>query len=194
MTRIIQFTGVQGSGKTTMRKLLTQYLEHMNATVLDQYLGVKESISRDAAELGFTLNESTNFETQYYLAVRYIMLDLELRKYASIIEADYIIVDRSPLDVIPYAMTADIDFEDKKYIKNMLLTHFHNYPADLVYCVPLKKIEEDGTRSVSKQFQDEIDLEFANTLDYISQWSNYITLGVAPIEQRFEYLRGVLQL
>ena len=118
MTEIITFTGVQGSGKTTMRRKLVDHLREKGYDVMSQYVGINESISRDAALLGFTLNEKTDFNTQYYLAAKYIVVDLETRIKAESEEVDYIVVDRSPLDVIPYSENASYSLYQKKLIRD----------------------------------------------------------------------------
>ncbi len=189
MTEVITFTGVQGSGKTTMRIMLANHLKLKGKTVINQYDGVMDSISRDAGLKGFTLNEETNFETQYYLANKYIVLDIETRKRANQGNFDYLVLDRSVLDVIPYALNAEsINFEDKELIRDMLYEHFRRYPSNLIYCVPLRKIEGDGIRSVNQQFQDEIDNEFVEVMNKVRSMTNVTTLGLADVKTRFKYL------
>ena len=163
MTRIISFTGSQGTGKTTMRNLLVKKLEDAGYSVLSDYDGVKTSISRDAAEDGFALNEGTTFEAQYYMASRYISAELLTRKHAELCDIDFIVLDRSVLDVIPYTQVSmSIDVEGKSIISNMLLTHFNLYPVDLmIYCRPISELVSDGLRSVNKEFSYDIDEKFA---------------------------------
>lgn len=163
MTKIISFTGSQGTGKTTMRNLLVNKLEDAGNIVLADYVSVRTSISRDAFEDGFALNEETNFEAQYYMASKYISADVLTRKYAKLHNIDYIVLDRSVLDVIPYTQEANkISPSNKNIIVNMLLTHFNLYPVDLmIYCRPISKLVEDGVRSVNEKFSEDIDKKFA---------------------------------
>ncbi len=188
MTEVITFTGVQGSGKTTMRIMLANHLKKKGYTVINQYEGVHDSISRDAALKGFTLNEDTNFETQYYLACKYMVLDLETRKRAEAENFDYIVLDRSPLDVIPYAMNGHLKIDEKLLIRKMLIDHFTLYPSNLVYCTPLDTIKDDKVRSVNKQFQDEIEKGFIDVLDCIRQFTDPTVLARAPVNDRFKVL------
>ena len=194
MTEIITFTGVQGSGKTTMRRKLVDYLRDKGYDVISQYVGIDLSISRDAQKLGFILNESTNFNTQYYLATKYIVADLETRMLAAKDEIEYIILDRSPLDVIPYSENASYALYQKKLIRDLLMSHFIEYPSAVVYCTPLEKIKGDGLRSVNSGFQEAIEREFASMLTEISSTAFYTTLGLGSIEKRFDFLKKKLEL
>ncbi len=166
MTKIISFTGSQGSGKTTMRKIIVERLEKLKHSVLSDYEGINVSISRDAAAEGFALNEGTNFEAQYYMASKYISADLLTRKKAELEGIDYIITDRSVIDVIPYTIVSPvIMYKERQIISNMLITHLNLYPVDLmVLCSPISRLEHDGLRSTNKKFSEEIHIEFAKLM------------------------------
>lgn len=166
MTKIVCFTGAQSTGKTTMRNELVETLRNKGFTVLSDYRGVNISISRDALIDGFVLNENTNFESQYYMAAKYITLDLLTRKHAEINKFDFIILDRSVLDVIPYTQQAEsIDDDDTKIIENMLLIHFNLYPIDLmIYCEPISTLVGDGIRSINKKFSEDIAEKFVRII------------------------------
>lgn len=195
MTTIITFTGVQGSGKTSMRRQIAHHLIEKGFSVIDQYVGVIDSISRDAVLKGFVLNEETNFETQYYLAIKYIVSDLETRKIAEIDKVDYIILDRSPLDVIPYSTNAsNITDHEKSVINNVLLNYFTQNPSILVYCAPLEKIAGDGIRSVDKKFQTAIDARFLHLMAGMRTTTTVIKLQALPLVERVRILISELNL
>ncbi len=167
MTKIISFTGSQGSGKTTMRNLLVEKLEKQGKSVYSNYAGVVKSISRDANDEGFAINEGTNFEAQYYMASKYISADLLTRKMAEIEGIDYIVTDRSVIDVIPYTTVAPaIMYKERQTISNMLITHIDLYPVDLmILCNPISNLERDGLRSGSVKFSEEIHKVFVNIVN-----------------------------
>lgn len=161
--KIIAFTGSQGSGKTTLKEILTSNLRKLDLNIISNYYNVESSVSRTARELGFTINEETTFETQYYLACRYIVLDLETRKIGKRHDADYIVLDRSVLDVIPYTFVSDnIETGGAKLIEDMLQKHFKLYPVDyLGFTHPLDTIEKvKDERSNDIKFQRNIHSQF----------------------------------
>ncbi len=164
MTKIISFTGSQGSGKTTMRNELVDKLMSNDHTVYANYAGVVKSISRDANDEGFAINEGTDFEAQYYMASKYISADLLTRKMAEIEGIDYIVTDRSVIDVIPYTTIAPaIMYKERQIISNMLIAHLELYPVDLmILCNPISNLERDGLRSGSVKFSEEIHKVFVN--------------------------------
>lgn len=159
MTRIIAFTGAQGTGKTTMRNELVKYLKCTGKTVVDNYIGVESSISRDAAKLGFKINLEANFESQYYILSQYIAADLRTRLYARLNNIDYIIVDRSIIDIVPYArICRDINDIEFDLLELLITKHYKMFPVNtLVYCEPLSFITGDKDRSVDVDYQDKID-------------------------------------
>lgn len=163
MIGIINFTGSQGSGKTTMRDELVKQLEGVGYKVLSNYKGVKKSISRDAADEGFVINTETNFESQYYMASKYIGLDILTRKYAKENNYDFIVTDRTVLDVIPYTQASvNIDRSDRAIIEDMLIRHYVRLPSDLIiYSRPIGKLEDDGIRSTNESFAYKIDELFS---------------------------------
>lgn len=194
MNNIITFTGAQGTGKSTMKNALLDWFNSKHIPVIDQYPGVKESPARDAKNAGFIINEETNFETQYFIAHSYIKGDMLLRK---LLESNagfkYSVLDRSPLDVIPYTnLSKNINKEDKDLIYDTLVEHFARFPSTLVYCEPLDIIIGDEHRSVDKVFQRNIDNEFVNLFLDLSE--SPIALPACSVEERLEFLLNALAL
>lgn len=192
MTRIITFTGAQGTGKTTMRKALVEYLQNKGYTTIEQYPDVNESIARDAKEIGFVINEATTFEAQYYIASMFIVKDLQLRKLVEkTVSVDFIVLDRCVLDVIPYTnLAVRISTYQKDLIINMLYAHYKMYQTGLFYCEPLSVIEKDRGRSTNKNFQDDIVKEFEKILRHIGQHQRY---SILPDEHVAGRLSRVIQ-
>jgi len=195
LTDVITFTGAQSTGKTTMRKALVEYLQNEGNKVISQYYGIHESVARDAKNFGFTINEGTTFDTQYYIANRFMVADMETRKIAERNRSDFIVLDRSVLDVIPYSNVAgDITPNQKRIISDMLLQHYKLYPTDLIYCTPIEYIEDDQLRSTDKEFQDKIITKFKELLVAVADFSPAIVLEYMSPEDRLEIIKGHLNL
>jgi thymidylate kinase len=157
--KVISFTGAQGTGKTTMRTLLVNKLLSNGCSIINNYVGVKESISRDAAGEGFPINLEATFESQYYMTCKYIEADLMTRKRAEHLNVDYVIVDRSIFDVLPYSkLCSRLSILEYKIIEDMVLNHLQLYKVDsLIYCEPLDIIVRDENRSDDKEYQAKVD-------------------------------------
>ncbi len=178
-----------------MRNVLVEYLQNQGNKVINQYYGIHESVARDAKNFGFTINEGTNFVTQYYIAARFIIADLETRKIAERNRSDFIVTDRSVLDVIPYSNLApDITPTQRRIISDMLIQHYRLYPTDLIYCTPIDYIEEDKVRSIDKEFQAKIVEKFKEVLVKVSDISPVIVLEYMSPEDRLQIIKGHLNL
>lgn len=190
--KIVCFIGSQGSGKTTTQLAVFEKLKE-NGRAICQYYGIK-SVSKDAINLGFQINENTTFQTQYYIAVRYIVADIETRMMAAKNNVDWIILDRSVLDVIPYTRACpNITEKQKELIHNMIYDHYKLFPVNyLFYLKPLKNIENDGIRSVDKEFQKVIDHYFKELLD-IELEANYSEISDIPLEKRVDEVLALIQ-
>ncbi len=195
MTDVITFTGAQSTGKTTMRIALVEYLENEGYKCMSQYYGINQSVARDAKDFGFAINEETNFDTQYYIANRFMVADMETRKIAERNRTDFIVLDRSVLDVIPYSRVAsNIYPHQSRIISDMLLQHYKLYPTDLIYCTPIDYIEDDRLRSTDKEFQAAIVKNFKEVIVEVAEVSPAIVLEYMSPEDRLEIIKGHLNL
>ena len=195
MVNIITFTGAHSTGKTTLRKALVKYLKKKKYTVIDQYRGVNQSVARDAKVFGFEINENTNFTAQYYIAARFIIADIETRLYMVNNNIDYAVLDRNPLDVIPYTRgSPNISTKEAGFISQMLLNHYEMFESKLFYVEPLSDIEEDKTRSPSKNFQNKIVKEFHIMLSLAGQVRPYEIIGNWSVNERLNYVCQKLNL
>ena len=189
LTRIITFTGAQGTGKTATRRELVRWMQHNNYSVIDTYSGIRHSVARDAKKFGFVINEQTNFESQYYIACKYMVADIETRKNAEKNNIDFIVLDRSVLDVIPYTMISkNINGDQKVMITKLLMEHFALFPSRLIYCQLLDFVTWDEDRSANTKFQKEIDDVFNYIVKKAAQFSNPFVLKKGPIEKRLEWV------
>ena len=174
---MIAFTGAQGTGKTTMRGKVAEYLRNDDMYVLENYVGVNESVSRDAAQLGFEINLEADFESQYYMTASYITADLRTRMFAKKHNVDYVLVDRSILDILPYAkMCKQISNSQYLELERMVLNHLMVYwPNSLVYCKMLDVLVPDVNRSGDAEYQKVIDGYVQDNLRIP------VSLGVKPL-------------
>lgn len=186
MTKIITLTGAQGVGKTTLANAVSKKLRSDDYKIIDRYSGVTGSISREAKNKGFQINENTNFETQSYIAYRYMLADIETRKEAEMINADYVILDRSVLDVIPYVMgSPNMQHDEKYFLKTFVINHYVYHPTELYYVEPLGIIIEDQQyRSANLEFQNIIIKQFNNMLEHMK----YSTIPNMSVDERVELL------
>lgn len=157
-----------------MRKKLNDSLRWDNQQVVDQYRDTDSSISRDAKNNGFVINQDTDFETQYYITAKYIAAEVLLFKQLK--DTDKIaILDRSILDILPYAAYArNISEKEYKFIVEMITHHSLMYKPDLViYCKPINSVlTGDGFRSIDEKFQLDIDERFARLYKYYTYTLN----------------------
>jgi len=193
MVKKICFTGSQGTGKTTMRNELVKYFNEHEVNTISNYVGVEDSISRDAKSVGFKINEETDFNSQYYMSSKYISADLLTDLVAERDLAEYIILDRSVIDVLPYtALAKDIGIEQYRFIARLLEDHFHAFvPNILFYCRPLPEVNSDNDplRSANKKFQEDIDkLFFAFAQSFVDQGVNVVKLESDTLENRMKII------
>lgn len=197
-TKFIAFTGAQGTGKTTMRRSLCRYLGILGKSVIDNYVGVNESISRDAAKLGFKINLEANFESQYYMTTQYIAADLRTRKYAIENNIDYVITDRSILDVLPYSkMCKRINDSQYEIIQGMVLRHLDLFrPSLLLYCAPLDVLVKDENRSDDRDYQNKIDNLMLDNIIAVTNEMQLVTEGLKTdtVENRLTMICKLLEI
>jgi len=183
--KVIAFSGAQNSGKTTLMKAYAKSLEDSGSKVQIGYKvpeGVDASISRRSKRLGFGINEETSFESQYHIMLSYLLADMETRKQAEVDKVDWIVYDRSIMDHLPYAHKVS-NGRDYFMLEDMSNQHRQRFPIDYtVYCYPVP-FDDDGHRSISQEFQDEI----VELFDSIMPAPD-VRLPNVSIEQRIDLL------
>lgn len=156
--KVLAFSGAQNSGKTTLMKEYAKSLQDKGYKVQIGYKlpeGEAGSISRRSKALGFGINEDTSFESQYHIMLSYLIADMETRKQAELDGVDWIVYDRSIMDHLPYAHRVS-NGEDFYMMEDISNQHRQRFPIDhTVYCYPVP-FDDDGHRSISQDFQDDI--------------------------------------
>ena len=196
MTKFIYFSGVHGSGKTTLMYSLTKRLLNKKFSVNTGYHGIRESVSRDARDLGFNINQETDVESQYYMGCKYMSVDVVSRFKANQSDYDYVLFDRSPLDVIPYVRhfvkNKDSMMSKEKYLckflEDMLVKHVNYFKPDYMFYVcsfDKNKVEVDDVRSGDVKFRNDIEKEFDELFLNDPTWLNngYI-ISHGTVEER----------
>lgn len=189
--KVIAFSGAQNTGKTTIMRQLGNLLTIHGYKVQVGYKlpSDDQSISRRSKRLGFTINESSNFESQYHILLSYLTTDLETRKAAELNRCDFVLYDRGIIDVLPYSKRVTTKKEFSIF-KNLYDIHDKMYPLDhLIYCEPVP-FDDDGHRSVDPNFQNEIISLFKSI---VVPRSTYV-LKNEPVNERLSTLRKILMV
>lgn len=188
--KVIAFTGAQNGGKTTMMNELGKTLSEKHKVRVGYILpSDDQSISRRSKRLGFTINENTNFESQYHITLSYLAVDMETRKFAELNGYDYLIFDRSMWDILPYSHRV-MTMAEYGRIQDMITFHVEKYPIDhLIYCDPVN-FDADGHRSTDPSFRSDIISRF-NTIvgDKITG-----RLQNVSVEERLKQMLGMLNV
>lgn len=187
---VIALTGPQGVGKTTLMNEVAKVLSERHKVQVGYITNGNKSISREAFDFGFNINEKTSFDTQYYIALKYLAADLATRKFASKNEMRFIIYDRSVLDVIPYTNASEnIGIEYKKFVESMIVKHVQKYPVNkLVFVESLDDLVKDQYRSSSKEFQQDINYEF---LEMIQGYTFY-KMPKCTVSERVDKMMSII--
>jgi len=143
--------GPQGAGKTT----LLNALKKEEALIPFVFC---EEVTRWVKSLGFNINEAGDDTTQYLIMMRHIF---------NLTVHPNMITDRSVIDCYAYTlwhykrgMISQKSFEE---LTRAFESTVFNY--DIIFYLPPEfDIEDDGVRSVSVEFRDEIDGYFKELL------------------------------
>jgi len=141
----IAVTGSHGVGKTT---LISHLLGVLNKE--EEKFKLLPETPRQAVELGFTINENTPIETQFWIFAKQIEME-HLAK-------NYFIADKCFIDLLAYSKFLFLDKPEFLQVLNDIAKKaVANY--NLVIYVPAGEfpIEDDGVRSTDPKFQKEID-------------------------------------
>jgi len=144
----VGFVGSQGSGKTTKAYELATSLKKQR---LDVYV-----LSEVARSCPFPINEDTDIQSQLWILGKTITREQSSKGHV-------LIHDRTLLDALAYSMYVNREFFEplKAFIKNYMSTYDY-----IVYCRPNDSyLIDDGLRSISKKFRDEIDDIMTSLLD-----------------------------
>jgi len=156
----ITIIGAHGVGKTNLSKKLSEQLN----------LPVIHDVVVEAFQKGFEINETTPFETQFWLFAK----QLEVEKNTINFVADKCLID--------YSVYADVLFDDDR-VKSLLSEMIKkNIRYDYVFYLPIEfTIEDDGIRSTNIEFQKKVDERY---LELIRDWSIDHTILTGSVEDR----------
>ena len=145
----IAITGSHGVGKSTLVNDLLNYLSKEYEMIAGEFKLLQES-ARQAYELGFPINENNSPETQLWVFAK--QLEMEL------IAQDNYIADKCFIDMLAYAMHI---FKERQDLINTLkdISGRAVKKYDLVIYLPAGEfpIEDDGVRSIDREFQEGVD-------------------------------------
>jgi len=148
MVKIVAFSGVQCSGKTTLAKLLYEYLFQNGYNV--EYI---PSVTRHYLKLldinlkELRKNKEGTKVWQYFTFNEFLRI---LDKMSSNNKLDYIITDRWVYDYLVYTkITCSKEFEN--HLKSLFAYSIDKYDlhAIKILCLPFNKPEDDGIRDTS---------------------------------------------
>lgn len=194
MSKIISFIGPQGSGKTTLIKSVAKSLSNHGYKVITKRPGVKESIARDASNLGFKINQETRFTSQYYIALQYARIDMEMlvsKKYQS---ADFILLDRNIIDSEVYCAISKASAEEKHLVLKMIALHFKIHPTEFIY-VPrhFGKLKDSKYRDTSDGYLTAVTREFVQTIHSEAYCDYYLGIAKpADVKTRTKYVTEMI--
>lgn len=135
------FIGTHGVGKTTLAYGLAMRLKQLGANV-----GFLEEVARRCP---FPINEETSLEAQSWILMETIRREIELTQ----VYPD-LVCDRSALDNYCYL---ELRFGRKPALFGLVDYWARTY--DVLYKVPIRPelLQDDGTRSTDRAFQEAID-------------------------------------
>lgn len=142
----IAFSGPQGTGKTTLLKYLKGDEEFRY-----KYKFIDE-ITRRVQKKGYTINEKgDNYDTTQLLIMN--------EHLSNLFEGD-VIMDRCMLDGLVYTnylyWEGKVSFWIWEYARRLFYEYGSNYDY-IFYLAPEFDLEDDGVRSINKEFRDSIE-------------------------------------
>lgn len=140
----IAIVGSHGVGKTTLSSKLSQIIN----------LPIIPDIVVEAYNKGFTINEETPLETQFWLFAKQLELERNFN--------DKWIADKCLID---YSIYADILLKDQRAKELLSEMIMKNICYDHIFYLPIEfPIEDDGIRSTDPKFQRAIDERYRQIL------------------------------
>ena len=170
----IAISGAQSTGKTTL----------INELKKNYQFTFKTEITRELAAKGYLINELGTDETQ--LAI------MNSHKERLQIEED-VVYDRCALDGVVYTHYLFLHNKVSKETLDITVKMFKdmiNQYDIIFYIEPEFEIEDDGQRSNSKEFRDEIVLLFDK---YISEYSISIQKLTGTVAERVIQFQNALE-
>lgn len=143
----LALTGAHSTGKTTLLQAIQVLAKSSDALKGIEFL---PEITRQIKSQGYDINEQGTVETQLLVLAAHVN---------NVLLRDFFLVDRAILDGYVYTHFLYKQGRIQKWVDdyalNLLLTLIDKYDA-LFFLPPEIPLMQDGVRSVSKQFHDEI--------------------------------------
>ena len=176
---IISFTGAQSTGKTTLLNELKKWKEFEDYVFIDE-------ITRNVSKLGMNINEKGDDATQTAIMNAHIE---NLKK------GDNLILDRCSLDGVVYThylySHGRVSRDTFDYARQIFTETCLKYDK-IFYLEPEFNIVDDGVRSSSVQFRDEIADIFER---YITEFNlrkwNVVEIS-GSVEERLKAIKKVM--
>ena len=176
---IVSFTGAQSTGKTTLLNELKKWKEFEDYVFIDE-------ITRNVSKLGMNINEKGDDATQTAIMNAHIE---NLKK------GDNLILDRCSLDGVVYThylyLHGRVSRDTFDYARQIFTETCLKYDK-ILYLKPEFDIVDDGVRSSSVQFRDEIADIFER---YITEFNlgkwNVVELS-GSVEDRLKAIKKVM--
>ena len=178
---IVSFTGAQSTGKTTLLNELKKWKEFEDYVFIDE-------ITRNVSKLGMNINEKGDDATQTAIMNAHIE---NLKK------GDNLILDRCSLDGVVYThylySHGRVSKDTFEYARQVFVETCLKYDK-IFYLKPEFDIVDDGVRSNSVQFRDEIASIFER---YIAEFNlrkwNVVEIS-GSVEERLKAIKKVMSI
>ena len=173
---IVSFTGAQSTGKTTLLNELRKCKEFEDYVFIDE-------ITRNVSKLGMNINEKGDDATQTAIMNAHIE---NLKK------GNNLVLDRCSLDGVVYThylyLHGKVSKDTFDYARQVFFETCLKYDK-IFYLKPEFNIVEDGVRSNSVQFRDEIASIFEGYIaDFNLRKYNVVEL-TGSVEERLEAVK-----
>lgn len=149
---MIGITGAQSVGKTTLLNALRSEKIFNNYAICDE-------VTRRVKSYGLPINEDGTDNTQRLVMNEHIV---------NVFMHDNMLTDRTALDGLVYSTYLfkhnNISISTMRYVNDVFSRVWASYDY-VFYIEPEFDIVDDGTRSVSKEFRDEIAELFESTIE-----------------------------
>jgi predicted ATPase len=181
MKRVVGFSGAQGVGKTTLLNALR------DGAAISKLFTFRDEVTRWVGGLGLPINESGTEATQQLIAMRHIY---NLQMY------DSFITDRTMLDCYVYTKwlyrKGKVSAECLEEITRITHRILPLYDA-IIYIRPEFELVDDGVRSVSTTYRDEIVNLFEDVIFEMFSNGHQLSVISGTVEQRVKQVKDIIR-
>jgi predicted ATPase len=176
-------SGSHCTGKTTLVKAL------QDKDIFGKYMYIT-SMTREAQQLGYKINEQGNDETQLYILNKHL---------ERLVATKPCVLDRSIIDGYTYTKilyeSGNISDTVMKYAKGLLNVEFMNRYTKIFYLPPTLQMVNDGLRSTEPEFRKHIISVFDNIIQCASLFiPDLVTTIDGTVEERVRSVNNYLKI